>query len=470
MNLLYHRQAMTDDFLTEAGEDPEGRYISISCYREDKIAMRKKTVISVLLAASLALSLAACGSAPQTAQPPAGDETATTAAGAAAQDDGAEAEAVQDEASEAVTAADAANTMEAVVAAESEDAGEKVKDEALENAIAAATAAEASEEAAETAMPETNLENGGLVIPVPEEYMDLLVITTPEKDENGMLFRFNEKLSVETQKAIAKAEGKGEYDGYEEAGWLFDIRKITPDQVKELLCGYKTGRELFARDSEGNGYVFCHPTDVRVVREDYSVLQDPEDPWGTLNGWKAAIPDRIVSMNPDLTAESHSDTDFDIYLAQIAYAGKTDYTLTKLDYAMNPPMEPRDDFDPTPYLDRLINGVTFEYSRDQESPSGEYVVLNFPNDKVRFDFCFGEKNLVRQVRDPGEEDERETIYEATFTDGESTVNDIMNEWCDALAQAYGYAGPEAEAAAAEAVSAAEAAEEEAAAAGEEAAH
>ena len=469
--MSFCRQAMTDDFLTEAGEDPEGRYISISCYREDKIAMRKKTVISVLLAASLALSLAACGSAPQTAQPPAGEETATTAAGAAAQDDSAEAKSVQDEASEAVTAADAANTMEAVVAAESEDAGEKVKDEALENAIAAATAAEASEEeAAGTAMAETNLENGGLVIPVPEEYMDLLVITTPEKDENGMLFRFNEKLSVETQKAIAKAEGKGEYDGYEEAGWLFDIRKLTPDQVKELLCGYKTGRELFARDSEGNGYVFCHPTDVRVVREDYSVLQDPEDPWGILNGWKAAIPDRIVSMNPDLTAESHSDTDFDIYLAQIAYAGKTDYTLTKLDYAMNPPMEPRDDFDPTPYLDRLINGVTFEYSRDQESPSGEYVVLNFPNDKVRFDFCFGEKNLVRQVRDPGEEDERETIYEATFTDGESTVNDIMNEWCDALAQAYGYAGPEAEAAAAEAVSAAEAAEEAAAAAGEEAAH
>jgi hypothetical protein len=175
-------------------------------------------------------------------------------------------------------------------------------------------------------------------------------------------------------------------------------------------------------------------------------------------------------MNPDLTAESHSDTDFDIYLAQIAYAGKTDYTLTKLDYAMNPPMEPRDDFDPTPYLDRLINGVTYNYTRDQESPSGEYVVLNFPNDKVRFDFCFGEKNLVRQVRDPGEEDERETIYEATFTDGESTVNDIMNEWCDALEQAYGYAGPEAEAAAAEAVSAAETAEEEAAAAGEEAAH
>ena len=208
--------------------------------------MRKKTVISVLLAASLALSLAACGSAPQTAQPPAGEETATTAAGAAAQDDGAEAESVQDEASEAVTAADAANTMEAVVAAESEDAGEKVKDEALENAIAAATAAEAAEEeaakeeAAETATAETNLENGGLVLPVPEEYMDLLVITTPEKDENGMLFRFNEKLSVETQKAQAKAEGKGEYDGYEEAGWLFDIRKITPDQVKELLCGYKT--------------------------------------------------------------------------------------------------------------------------------------------------------------------------------------------------------------------------------------
>ena len=95
-------------------------------------------------------------------------------------------------------------------------------------------------------------------------------------------------------------------------------------------------------------------------------------------------------------------------------------------------MEPRD-VDPMPYLNRLMNGVTFEYADGEETPDGEYVVLSFPDDDVRFDFfrMEGKENYVRTVWSG----DNETLYKASYADGAIKASVIMSEWYNALVTA-----------------------------------
>lgn len=375
--------------------------------------MCKKKVISFLLAASLVMSLAACSGGTSTSQSTAKEEPAAT-------------EAVQEETPEAEPAAD--TKTETTVEAVPEET--EAADTAVTGAVIAAdNASTASTAAAETAVAETMIENAGFVLPVPNDYMDLLIIDTPENDDNGILFSLSEKASVEA----AEAQG----DEIEGAGWLFDIGVVTGEDAAAMLKEDMSGRELIAKDSEGNGYVLYHPTDVRVIRENYDSLQNPDDSWNILTQWVSHVKYRFVTANEGLTAENHTNTELDIYFQQMLPPGRTDYTLTKLEYAMNDPMGPKDELDPTPYLDLLTNGVTFKYY-DGEAPDGEYVVLNFPESGDRFDFFFAEEgqNIVRKVTTI-EGEEFEELYEATV-DGDYTITGVMNEWCDALAAAYGY--------------------------------
>ena len=93
--------------------------------------------------------------------------------------------------------------------------------------------------------------------------------------------------------------------------------------------------------------------------------------------------------------------------------------------------------DPASFVSRLMKGVKYQYAEDGvEAPDGEYVVLNFPDDNVRFDFFSAPdgKNLIREVNTDAE---MELFFEAQFEDGTSTAYDIMQEWYDALAQANG---------------------------------
>ena len=121
----------------------------------------------------------------------------------------------------------------------------------------------------------------------------------------------------------------------------------------------------------------------------------------------------------------------DIYLAQLAYMDDDmPYTISTTAYG---PMEPNG-VDKTPYLDRLLDGVTFAMAESRETPDGEYVVLELPEAGERFDFFVSDGNYVRVVYD-GEE----TLDGAAYAGGDVTAADIMLEWYDALAAANGAA-------------------------------
>ena len=69
---------------------------------------------------------------------------------------------------------------------------------------------------------------------------------------------------------------------------------------------------------------------------------------------------------------------------------------------------------------------------DEETPSGEYVVLNFPDDDVRIDFFFAPGNFVRVVRG-----DQSMLYQATVVEEGSSVADTMQRWYHAAAEKAG---------------------------------
>ncbi|MDO4845110.1 MAG: hypothetical protein Q3977_00700 [Oscillospiraceae bacterium] len=270
-----------------------------------------------------------------------------------------------------------------------------------------------------SAVPQT-LESGGVTLPIPEEYKDLLVVETRQDDPQGYLFLVFEKASVEAGKKL-----NGSENGYD--GWLFSIGRVSEEAAQEMRCGDHSGAEFFAKTEDGTHYVFYHPTDVTLVREDMSAMTDADQKqWTELNEWAwSGVRDAFLAENAGLEAVSFGNTDLDIALARIAFLDDVNYTISTTEYG---PLEPNG-VDPAPYLDRLMNGVAYEYT-DEAAPDGEYVVLGFPDEDVRYDFFLaeGKENYVRRASS-----DYEVLFRATFADGETKASEVMQEWYDALA-------------------------------------
>ena len=269
---------------------------------------------------------------------------------------------------------------------------------------------------------DTVLENGGLTLTIPEEYAGLLLTETPEDSEDGILFVVTEKASVEAGQLEHPGEDWGD-------GWIFSIGRVDEDRMHEMLCWDMSGAQIFA-ENDGEYYVIYHPTDVRFVRESYEGVGDPDNEswqqWADLNEWAWTVPDAFIGENDGLTACSMGNSELDIVLNRIAYLEDVNYSLASLETGV---LEPGDT-DPLPYVERLLNGVTFEYS-DEEAPDGEYIVLNLIDENLRFDFfrAADKGNYIREVFGDG----YEILFLATYEDGETVARDIMQEWCDALA-------------------------------------
>ena len=300
-------------------------------------------------------------------------------------------------------------------AASSEAAGT----DGTEMAAAAAEIAASDAEAFDTKM----LSVQGLHIPVPAVYSDQLVIQKPEGRDDGTFLTVSEKASID-----AASDDDGSNEG---AGWLFSLAKISEETLRQLLCQDMSGMEVFAYDTDGNYYTYNHPTDVRYMRESVEQMTADQDKWSALCEWAGSVPERVVLQNPGLTPVKRTNTNLDIILARIAYAGDVKYTISTTAHG---PMEPAD-VDPAPYLNRLVNGVTFQYAYDEEEPDGEYVVLDLPGEGVRYDFFLaeGKENYVREVH--GED--YSILYKAVFEDGNSKASAIMNEWYEALVKKSG---------------------------------
>ena len=63
-------------------------------------------------------------------------------------------------------------------------------------------------------------------------------------------------------------------------------------------------------------------------------------------------------------------------------------------------------------------------------PDGEYIVMAFDEDNVRFDFFLGEgmENFIREVKTMDDGEEVETLYRASFKGPEDSATGIMKEW------------------------------------------
>ena len=260
------------------------------------------------------------------------------------------------------------------------------------------------------------LENDGWTLFIPRDIAAQLNTEIPADAPEGTLFYVSEQASLDAARA----------KGYENAGagFLFAIQKISEDEAHALFCGDMSGRTVFAKDYEGNYYLFCTPTDVRFERETVEQMFDDQDAWIALNEWAATVPGDFAEAS-GLIPERRSNTSVDIALNRVAYEQNVKYTVSTLEFG---PLVPKS-VDPKPFVQRLLNGAAFTYADGMEAPDGEYAVLNFPEEETRFDFFPG-TNLIRRVSG-----EYEELYLAVYDDGETNAAAIMYEWYDALAAA-----------------------------------
>ena len=260
----------------------------------------------------------------------------------------------------------------------------------------------------------------GIKFEIPE---DIQPLVTVREDDPDMIVSVYETASVEA----AEAQG----DDYPGAGWLFGINIIPESEMQKLRCGAMDGMIPFAEDDDMY-YIYCHPTDVRYTRETTEQMKEDQDQWTKLNEWaQEVVRKEILVNNPELDTVTYSNTGLDIYLAKIAFEPGTKYAIRTLQYPDLDASTLKDD----DYIDDLTEDVYYEMVTDVEEPDGEYIVLAFDDDGVRFDFFKDPEaaNLIREVRTTDDGEEFVTFYEAHFEDADKTASGIMQEWCDAIA-------------------------------------
>lgn len=260
-------------------------------------------------------------------------------------------------------------------------------------------------------------ERGGLRLTIPQAY-DSLLVTDILGEREGTLFSVSEKASIEAAKRLS-----GDVRG---AGWLFSIGRVDEGRRRELLCGDMSGVELFARDANGQSYVFYHPTDVRYVRENNEAMKRDQGQWTMLNKWAWDSVRKDFLKENGLETMVYDNSDVGIAIARAAYKPGVRYTVSTTQYG---PIEPKK-FDAAPFAERLLQNAVYERT-DAEAPDGEYVVLAFPDEGLRYDFfkLKDHENYVREVRQDG----TETLYKAIFFYGSARASVVMQEWYDALA-------------------------------------
>ncbi len=265
-------------------------------------------------------------------------------------------------------------------------------------------------------------ENEGMTLRVPGNHDGFVCVRVLRDDERGRLFSVAEARSV-----VAAWLQDDRDDG---PGWLFSLGRVSEDRFHDMLCMDMSGVRVFARDEEGNRYVLYHPTDVRMVRMDNEAMTRDMKLWSDLNAWaNEDVPADFIESNQGLTGETYDNSDVAIYLARAAYRSGTEYTVSTTQLG---PLS-SDEVDAEPFVERLIRNASYEMVDTSETPDGEYVVLNFPGEKVRFDFfkMQGHENYVREVREGG----HEVLYKATFEDGVTRASKVMQQWYDELAAA-----------------------------------
>ena len=271
-------------------------------------------------------------------------------------------------------------------------------------------------------------EVGELVIPIPQSYKDILYReVSAVSDDNSSTDEDEQIITVSELASREAAEALGEDP--EGAGVLFTITRVSESRLHELQSGVMSAvsMQVFAKGKSGKYYIIDYPTDVRLTRENGEKMNEAMGIWEELNSWaRGDLVNDILALSSDVEPVPYTNTELDMWLARIAYTKDAKYTVSTTEFG---PLEPGET-DPSKYTESLLN-AGFKEVENTEAPDGEYVVLDFPDDNVRFDFFSADKTLVREVL----LDEYVTFYRVSAADVSST--DIMQEWYDALAAAAG---------------------------------
>ncbi len=256
-------------------------------------------------------------------------------------------------------------------------------------------------------------EAGGIQMEIRPKFNNLVTVTIPEKSDRGELFYVAETKSAEA-------------GGYEGAGWLFSIGKVSSDKLHEMLCYDTSGMEVFAKDADGNYYVYYHPTDVRYERESVEQMRLDAEEWSMVCEWASGMPGQIREKN-DLEYAFFGNSEINKYIAKAAWMNPGSDTISTTQYG---PLKIANTYG-TPFAEFIMTG-DFHETDSKETPDGEYVVLNLPEENVRLDFFVADGGYVRLVTEDGER-----LYQAMWLDDDILYSEAMLGWYYAAALSAG---------------------------------
>ena len=312
--------------------------------------------------------------------------------------------------------------------APADDKAETTETTEATEAAEATDKTESGEPAAEVTAEPKVYENRGYKLSVPGELADKITVEAPDLNDDGVIFSAYETKSVEA------AKGKGNDNlGY---GWLFTITERNEEEAHKVMVDAYGGQQPIAVTADGVYLIFNNPTDVRYERATPEDMQKDQDEWTAACEWASSVARNFAKEN-GLTVIGFNNTLAESALAKAAFDKDANYTISTTEHG---PLAPNG-VDPLPFYEKMTKGALYENVdvAENEVPDGEYVVLAFPDEQVRYDFFFaeGSENLIRTVQGPEGEEQYTFFTKVTFEDGTSKASEIMHEWYDAIAEANG---------------------------------
>ena len=148
----------------------------------------------------------------------------------------------------------------------------------------------------------------GVEIPVPTNYLELLVVETDLEAWNAHhapLISFSEKASVEAGQLDHPGEDWGD-------GMLCTISRLDRIGFESFLSGDESpGSMVFARSGEEAYYLIDCPTDVRLYRGDKEPDSVSLGAWSKLCSWADTLPQEIIERNSLEAYDAHDLLDAD---------------------------------------------------------------------------------------------------------------------------------------------------------------
>lgn len=260
-------------------------------------------------------------------------------------------------------------------------------------------------------------ENDGFTMEITPKYNSLVTVEIPEDSPWGILFSVSETASME---AAGGAEG---------AGWLFSVGKLSADDLHGMLCHDMSGAEVFAKDGEGNYYLYYHPTDVRYERASVEEMQRDAWQWSMVNEWADGMKDIFRDAN-GLEYAAFGNTEVDMYVARGAWDESATAYLATTEFMDVDAKR----VDGTAWAEFVLQCWFCEADEPEDEMllSGEHLVLGFlPDENVLLHF-YPEDGYVRV-----ENGDSSQLYQAAWLDDNVSCYEAMLGWYYACAERAG---------------------------------